>query len=151
MSEAVRITIAEFKEILEASLPIAESWGMETVEIGAGHAIMRIPYDRAFLRPGGTIGGPVLMALADVAMFAAVLGAIGPEPLAVTSSLSINFLHKPSPAALRATARILRLGKRLAVGEVELFSEGADAMVAHVVATYALPSTSAHRRFGTEA
>jgi uncharacterized protein (TIGR00369 family) len=149
MAEAARITIAEFNEILAASLPIAAAWGMETVEIGVGHAIVRIAYDQAFLRPGGTIGGPVLMGLADVAMYAAVLGAIGPEPLAVTSSLSINFLTKPTQAGLRAIARILRLGKRLAVGEVELFSEGSDAMVAHVVATYALPNTP--RRSGTEA
>ena len=143
MAEAARISIAQFEDILEASLPVAVAWGMETVEIGHGHAIMRIPYDHGVLRPGGTIGGPVLMALADVAMYAAVLGAIGPEPLAVTSSLSINFLAKPAPASLRAEAKLLRLGKRLAVGEVELFSEGADAMVAHVVATYALPSGSA--------
>jgi uncharacterized protein (TIGR00369 family) len=142
MKEA-RITIAEFDEILRSSLPLAVSWGMETVEIGAGHAVMRIPYDEGFLRPGGTIGGPIQMGLADVAMYAAVLGAIGPEPLAVTSSLSVNFLSKPAPAALRAEARILRLGKRLAVGEVELFSDGVDAMVAHIVATYALPQRRA--------
>ena len=80
------------------------------------------------------------MGLADVAVFAALLGAIGPVPGAVTSNLSIHFLRRPKPSPLVAEARMIKVGRRLAVGEVELFSEGDEEPVAHVVATYAIPA-----------
>ena len=89
------------------------------------------------LRAGGTLNGPTMMTLADTALYAAVLTRIGLEPLAVTSDMSIHFLRKPQPAPLVATAKILRLGKRLAVGAVEIASEGQ--LVAHATGTYALP------------
>jgi acyl-coenzyme A thioesterase PaaI-like protein len=79
------------------------------------------------------------MGLADVALYAALLGAIGPVPLAVTSNLTINFLRKPGPGAIRAEAWILKLGRRLAVGEVQLFSGEEPEMVAHVISSYAIP------------
>jgi len=138
-----RITIEEFREIMRGSLPFAAAIGVEAVAIEAGRARFRLPYRADFLRPGGTIGGPLLMGLADVAMYAAVLSAIGRQELAVTSNLTMNFLRKPSPAAIVAEARLLRLGRRLAFGEVELFTEGDPEMVAHATLTYALPSGSA--------
>ena len=70
------------------------------------------------LRPGGTVSGPIMMALADFTMYLAVLSAIGWVPLAVTTNLTINFLKKPAPRDLLAEARLIKLGKRLAVGEV---------------------------------
>ena len=79
------------------------------------------------------------MGLADLAMYAVVLASIGRVELAVTTSLTINFLRKPAPADIIAEARLLKLGKRLAVGEVELFSAGDPEMVAHVTATYSIP------------
>jgi uncharacterized protein (TIGR00369 family) len=122
-------------------LPLAAAWRVETLEIGRGRATLRVGYDESFIRPGGTISGPVQMGLADLAMFAALQGAVGPMPAAVTSSLNINFLRRPAPAGLRAEARLIKLGRRLAVGEVGLYSEGDPAMVAHVVATYVVPGT----------
>ncbi len=92
------------------------------------------------LRPGGTVSGPVLMAVADVALYVAILGEIGLVPLAVTTSLNINFLRKPSSERdIIGVCKLLKLGKVLAVGEVSLYSEGQDEPVAHVVGTYSIP------------
>jgi acyl-coenzyme A thioesterase PaaI-like protein len=92
------------------------------------------------LRPGGTVSGPVLMAVADVALYVAILGEIGIVPLTVTTSLTINFLRKPSAdARIVGVCKLLKLGRTLAVGEVTLYSEREEAPVAHVVGTYAIP------------
>jgi len=92
------------------------------------------------LRPGGTVAGPVLMAVADVALYVAILGEIGIVPLTVTTSLTINFLRKPSgDRAIVGVCRLLKLGRSLAVGEVSLCSEGDEEPVAHVVGTYSIP------------
>lgn len=82
-----------------------------------------------------------MMSLADTAMYALVLSALGEVALAVTTNLSINFLRKPRPEALVAKASMLKLGKALAVGEVSLHSASDDAPCAHAVVTYALPPT----------
>lgn len=95
------------------------------------------------LRPGGTVSGPVLMAVADVALYVAVLGEIGIVPLAVTTSLTINFLRKPLPdRRVVGVCKLLKIGKALAVGEVTLYSEGNDVPVAHAVGTYSIPPTA---------
>jgi uncharacterized protein (TIGR00369 family) len=134
-----RISIDEFAAILRQSLPMMVAWGVETMALDHGKATLQLAGRSEFLRPGGTVSGPVLMGLADVALYAALLGAIGPVPLALTSNLTINFLRKPGPGAIRAEARILKLGRRLAVGEVQLFSGEEPEMVAHVVSSYAIP------------
>jgi uncharacterized protein (TIGR00369 family) len=133
------VTVEEFRGIMRDSLPFAAAFGAEVVEMGDGRAVATLPFKSDFLRPGGTIGGPLLMMLADLVVYAAVLSAIGRVELAVTTSLTINFLRKPPPAAIRAEAKILKLGSRLAVAEVALFTEGESDMVAHVVATYSIP------------
>lgn len=92
------------------------------------------------LRPGGTVSGPVLMTVADVALYVAILGEIGLVPLAVTTSLSINFLRKPaSDKDIIGVCKLMKIGKSLAVGEVALYSEGDKEPVAHVVGTYSIP------------
>jgi uncharacterized protein (TIGR00369 family) len=93
------------------------------------------------LRPGGTINGPALMSLADYGMYVAVLSRIGRVEMAVTTSLNCNFLRLPRPGAVIADCRLLKLGKRLAYGEVSMFSEGDEdsGPVAHVTATYSIP------------
>lgn len=115
---------------------------------GCGLMIERVDYadirvrrhfQDGFLRPGGTISGPTMMELADFAMYVAVFSAIGPQPLAVTTNLNINFLRKPAKADLVADARLMKVGKRLAVGEVTIYSEGMAEPVAHVTSTYSIP------------
>jgi len=92
------------------------------------------------LRPGGTVSGPVMMAVADVAIYVAILGRIGIVPLTVTTSLTINFLRKPSAnARIIAECTLMKVGRTLIVGEVSLYSEGSDDIVAHVVGTYSVP------------
>lgn len=134
-----RITVAEFETIVREKLPFAQVLAPEVVALDRERTILRMPYKGDFLRPGGTIGGPLLMALADIAVYGAVMAAAGPLEQAVTTSLTINFLRLPPPADVIAHARLVKLGRRLAVGVVELFSAEGSAMVAHVTATYSLP------------
>jgi uncharacterized protein (TIGR00369 family) len=134
-----RITVAEFQAIMREQLPFAQAMGPEVVELSPERAVFRLPYKSDFLRPGGTIGGPLLMALADLALYGAVMAALGPVVQAVTASLTINFLRLPPPADIIAHARLIKIGKRLAVGTVELFSAEDPDMVAHVAGTYSLP------------
>jgi uncharacterized protein (TIGR00369 family) len=100
---------------------------------------MRMAFDARNVRPGGTLSGPSMFTLADLAFYVAVLGAIGPVGLAVTTNLSINFLRKPAQRAMIAECRMLKVGKRLAVGEATLYSEGEDEPVAHATGTYSIP------------
>lgn len=131
----------DIRLFLDREFPqIHEGGRVFTVEsAGEGAACLRMTFHERLLRPGGTISGPSMFALADVAMYAAVLSAIGPVALAVTTNLSINFLRRPEPRDLIAQARLLKLGKRLAVGEIALRSDGIDALVAHATATYSIP------------
>ena len=127
---------AEFPEMFNA-----ES-GYAIEEVWHGGCRLRRHFDAQSLRPGGTVSGATMMALADFAMYVAVLSAIGWVPLAVTTNLTINFLKKPAPRDLLAEARLIKLGKRLAVGEVGIRSDGEDELVAHVTSTYSIPSAS---------
>ena len=134
-----RITLDAFNEICAEGARFLETYGFETEAIGFGWARVSMPAGVQHVRPGGTISGPAQVALADFALYAAVLGAIGPVPLAVTTNLSVHFLRRPSPGALIADARLIKLGKRLAVGEVLLRSNGTDDPVSHVTGTYSIP------------
>ena len=118
-----------------------------TVEsVGGMAATIRLEVGVADLRPGGTISGPTLMTVADVALYVAILGEIGIVPLTVTTSLSINFMRKPAAGkAIVGICTLMKLGKTLAVGEVSLYSEGTTDAVAHVVATYAIPRATQPR------
>ncbi|SEA42002.1 PaaI family thioesterase [Variovorax sp. YR216] len=108
--------------------------------VGGMSATVRHEVGPDELRPGGTVSGPVLMAVADVALYVAILGEIGIVPLAVTTNLNINFLRKPpADRAIVGSCKLIKVGRSLAVGEVTLYSEGLPEPVAHVVGTYALP------------
>ncbi|PND40153.1 thioesterase [Paucibacter aquatile] len=108
--------------------------------LGPRSATVRHPVGESELRPGGTVSGPVLMTVADVALYVAILGEIGIVPLTVTTSLNINFLRKPAgDRDILGVCTLMKLGRTLAVGEVSLYSEGSDEPVAHVVGTYAIP------------
>ncbi len=136
-----RISIEEIEELCERSLPWVGMLGFEVAEIGKGTCRVRLPPRAGFLRPGGTVSGPALMSLADYGMYVAVLSAIGPVELAVTTNLTCNFLRRPKPGAVIGDCRLIKLGRRLAYGEVSLYSEGDEdaGPVAHVTATYSIP------------
>jgi len=134
-----KISAEDFDHIIETELPWAQEIGMKTDKIGAGEAVLRLPFNASMLRPGGTVSGPTMMALADACMYAVILSAIGKVKLAVTTNFNINFMHRPAPGDLMAEGRILKLGKRLAVMEVTLHSDGHDEPVAHATGTYSIP------------
>ena len=131
--ELERLLAAEFPQMLnaEGGLSIEQAWH--------GGCRLRQAFRAHSLRPGDTISGATIMSLGDFAMYVAVLAAIGPVPLAVTINLNINFLRKPAQRDLVAEARLLKLGQRLATGEVTIRSDGEDDPVAHVTATYSIP------------
>lgn len=143
------LTKAEINAFLEAEFPQTKC----TVDaVGNLGATVRHPVGQAELRPGGTVSGPVLMAVADVALYVAIMGEIGIVPLVVSTSLTVNFMRKPSPTAgIVAVCRLMKLGKNLAVGEVTLYSEGLRDPVAHAVGTYAIPPRRADTAAGGEA
>lgn len=135
------MTAEELTQRLIEAFPEAfnEASGIVIEEVWYGGARVRQNLRDGSLRPGGTVSGPVMMTLADVTIYIAILASIGWVPLAVTTNLNINFLKKPSPGSLIAEARLLKLGRRLAVGEIAIRSEGEDDLVAHVTSTYSIP------------
>lgn len=131
----------EFEAIIRDQVPLVGGFGISVLAIGEGSMVLTMPYRDDFVRPGGTVMGPALFGLADVALYGAVMSAIGRVELAVTTSITINFLRRPRPGPIRAEARLLKLGRRLAYGEVSLFSvdDDLDGPVAHVTGTYSIP------------
>ena len=136
------MTVAELGAFLRAELPHMFDYDDLAIEHADGRTCrLRQRFRENMLRPGGTVSGATLMALADCAMYVVVLSAIGPVSLAVTTNLNINFLRKGAPGQdVLAAAKLLKLGKRLAVGEVSLMSGTAPDPIAHVTATYSIPN-----------
>ncbi|WP_440982202.1 PaaI family thioesterase [Shinella sumterensis] len=126
---------------LETDFPQLHTDGkvFEVMAVGPGTVTLRLTPNERHLRPGGTISGPTLFALADVGAWCAVLAHIGPVALAVTTNLNINFLRKPAPGPLSCTCRLLKLGKRLAVVDASIIDADGEALVAHATATYSIP------------
>ena len=132
------LTAAELQALMDRAFP--QSAGIGDIDaLPPGGARVRRRVGDGDLRPGGTLSGPTLMALADYAFYLALLSEIGPETLAVTTSLSIHFLRKPPVADLVAEAEILKIGRRLAVGEVRIYSDGEERPVAQATVTYSIP------------
>jgi uncharacterized protein (TIGR00369 family) len=135
------MSVAELDGFMDREFPEMRM-GADTTRIeavGPGFARLRLGFSERNLRPGGTISGPAMMALADYAMYAAVLAHIGPVALAVTTSLHIDFMRRPEQADVLAEARLLKLGRVLAVGTIELTQQGLSGPVAHASCTYSIP------------
>ena len=138
--QTIKITTEQFDQIMDERLPFGRMLGLRLETITEEYVVMRAEVNQQHLRPGGTVAGPVMMGLADAAVYALILSRIGPVELAVTTNLSINFLRKPQPADLLARASMLKLGKRLAIAEASIYSQTLDSEpVAHVTATYSIP------------
>lgn len=133
------MTAAEIAQFVAEQFP--QAIGLGTIEEIAGDTLrLRLPFQTAFLRPGGTLSGPTLMTLADTATYYLLLSKLGPVALAVTSSLTMHFLRKPAPVDAIATARLLKLGRRIAVCDVLIASAEDPSPVAHATVSYALPA-----------
>ncbi len=137
--EQAKISAEELAAMARDNVPLVGSLAMRVESVQPGAVTIRIPFRDEFIRPGGTVSGPVMMAAADFALYGVVLSLIGRVDLAVTINLSINFLRRPRPGDVTAHARILKLGKRLAVGEVHLHAGEAQDLVAHATGTYSIP------------
>lgn len=134
---AKKATQAEIVEFIKTEFPQSKCI---IDAVGNKSATIRHNIGEAELRPGGTVAGPVMMFVADVALYIAILGEIGIVPLTVTTSLNINFLRKPAAdKAIIGVCKLIKLGRTLAIGEVSIYSEGNPDMVAHAVGTYAIP------------
>jgi uncharacterized protein (TIGR00369 family) len=142
------MTAAELGAFLRTELPQMFDYDDLAIEHADGRTCrLRQRFRDSMLRPGGTVSGATLMALADCAMYVVLLSAIGPVSLAVTTNLNINFLRKGAPGQdVVAEARLMKLGSRLAVGEVTLLSGNSPDPIAHVTATYSIPNTSGFLR-----
>jgi uncharacterized protein (TIGR00369 family) len=137
------LSAAEIDQLLEVHFPQIHLGGRIFFIEGAGvqRARMRMAAHEKNLRPGNTLSGPSMFQLADLALYVAILATLGESALqAVTTNLNINFLSRPAPGDLIADVTLVKVGKRLVVGEVDMSSVGGDAMVAHAIATYAMPS-----------
>jgi len=139
-----RLSIEQVTALVDEHFPqVHEGNGRIALEfLAPSTARLRMPQDLRSIRPGGTVSGPTMFKLADFSVYALLLAQLGEDALpAVTTSMTINFLSRPDAAAdLIAHTRLIKLGKRLAVAEVEIYSEGNPEMVAHATATYALPA-----------
>jgi acyl-coenzyme A thioesterase PaaI-like protein len=130
-------TLQQISDFMAESFPQSKV-SIEAVDASSATVRHRIGSEE--LRPGGTVAGPVLMAVADAALYVAIFGRLGIVPLAVTTSLTVNFLRKPASGKdIVGVCKLMKSGRSLAVGEVWLYSVGSDEPVAHAVGTYALP------------
>ena len=129
----------ELEQFLYAHFPHIDERDFRIEQIEETVTRVRMRFHDKHLRPGGTVSGAALMMLADMAMYMALLGVIGPVALAVTTNLNINFLRKPAQADIIAECKLLKLGKRLAIGEVTMYSDGEAEPVAHATVTYSIP------------
>ena len=139
MSEPSAIDRETFLRLVRETMADVARMRIGVEEMTRGRARVRLGFDPGQLRPGGTISGPTIFTVADLALYAATLSVIGLVPLAVTTDTTIHFLRRPKPADLLCEARVIKAGKRMIVAECSVLSDGEDDPVAHVVGSYALP------------
>jgi uncharacterized protein (TIGR00369 family) len=144
MGNAPKLTAQELEQLLASEFPrlFNPETGLAILKVWERGATVRQGFHPRSLRPGGTISGASMMMLTDFTMYVAVLAAVGWVPGAVTTNLNINFLSKPAPRPLEADCRLIKLGRRFAVGEIGVRSEGEADLVAHATSTYAIPKAS---------
>lgn len=138
----MQMTAAQVNDFIATGIPAFAEGGLSVDRVADDHVVVRLAYRPDRVRPGGSISGPNMMALADTAMYALILARLGPIGLAVTQNLNIHFLNKPREADLLAEARFLRLGRSSAVIDVILRAEGHERPVAQATGTYAIPAPS---------
>jgi uncharacterized protein (TIGR00369 family) len=144
MNEKATLSAEEIERLLNAEFPqmFNPRGGFAIDEVWFRGCRVRKIFNERSLRPGGTIAGTTMMALADLGSYVAIHASIGWSPMAVTTNLSINFLKRPAQKDLLAETRLIKLGKRLAVADIAIRTEGEEELVAHATSTYAIPSSS---------
>jgi uncharacterized protein (TIGR00369 family) len=142
MNEPSAVDRETFLRLVRETMADVAKLRIDVEEMTRGHARVRLGFDPGQLRPGGTISGPTIFMVADLALYAATLSVIGLVPLAVTTDTTIHFLRRPKPVDLSCDARVIKSGKRMIVAACEVRSEGDDEPVAHVVGSYSVPPAS---------
>jgi len=138
-SDAPAFTADELLDYISEIFPQVDSMNLKIDAMSRQNLRLRWPSTERHLRPGGTISGPAMMTLADTAAYFQVLANRGPVPLAVTTNLNVHFLKKPQPGDLIAEAELLKMGTRLVVSSVHLYSSDSPEVVAHATVTYSVP------------
>ena len=134
------VSIKEVQELISEDIPAVAEMGIIFEIVSDNLVRARLPFDTSSLRPGGTISGPAMMGLGDIVVFVCILSRIGIVKDTVTTNLNANFLRKPGPLDLIAEGNLIKLGQRLAYGQVNMFSEkDPDSIVCHVTSTYSIP------------
>jgi uncharacterized protein (TIGR00369 family) len=136
-----KISTEQFHSIVDEGLPQGAALNIEVEELNWGYASVILPFQNQFLRPGGTISGPTMMTLGDLGLYLAVLSVVGPVPMAVTTNLNANFLNFPKAGDMRAVTKILKAGRRLVYGTVDIYALAGDPdlCVTHISGTYSVP------------
>ena len=137
MTQEMKLTAAQIEEIFRAHF--GNGGGLRIEEVREGYARLRMPFHKWMLRPGNVVSGPALFTAADAAMYALVMAHLGPVVMAVTANMNLHFLAAAPAGDVVAECKLLRMGKRLAVMEVSLFTGPDKTFAAHVTGTYSLP------------
>ncbi len=133
------LTAQDLQDFLAREFPEVGGLDIRVERVDERTITVRLPHHPSSLRPGGTISGPTMFTLADVATYLLILAQIGPVALAVTTSVGMNFLRKPPPGDLIAEAELLKLGARLAIGHVRIHAADSSDLVADASLTYSIP------------
>ncbi len=134
-----KISVEKFLELATDGVPYVGLLGCRVERLAFGEIDLRLPWQDLLRRPGGTVCGPAMMALADIALYGVVLSLAGPVALTVTTDLNIHFLRRPAPGDLLAHGRLIKAGRTLVVGGVSILREEDRREVAHAVGSYILP------------
>jgi uncharacterized protein (TIGR00369 family) len=138
-----RISVNHFNRLLAETTPAATFLGIRAERIEDGEAWARLGLSKSALRAGGTYSGPALMALIDVCMYAALLGAIGDDPRPLTTNMTVNFLNRPPARDVLAHCKLLSRDSCFAVGSIIVYPENEEEEAfCTSTCTYALPATS---------
>jgi uncharacterized protein (TIGR00369 family) len=139
--EPAELTRAALDRFVDDQAPFVRALGITCEEVGSGRAVARLRSDPRWMRPGNIVCGGMLMTLADVAIYFAILGQVGLRAMAITNELKMNFLRPASGGDVLARARVLKLGRRIAYGEIHLeMATGAGSLIAHGTSSYVLPT-----------
>lgn len=137
MTKELKLTAAQIEAIFQQHF--GNGGGLRIEEVREGYARLRLPFHKWMLRPGNVVSGPALFTAADAAMYALVMAHLGPVVMAVTANMTLHFLAAAPAGDVVAECKLLRMGTRLAVMEVSLFTGPDRTFAAHVTGTYALP------------
>ena len=135
------LTLQGAQDILEGNFA---AWvldlGLSVEAVGEGRAVLRLPFSERLTRVGGTLCGQALMSAADTAMVIALSGSFGEFKPVTTVSQNVSFMRPVAGKDVLVEAKVIRLGRTLAFGEILMRIDGDERPAAHATTTYAILS-----------